>query len=93
MLHHPWQQAEKRRWCLLPRPSVNALAVAQSRNKGTFDQGDDADCDDDHEEGLWLCMQPLFFCRRTHFMLFTFDQGDDVDYDDAIALFRYSGIY
>ena len=32
-------------------------------------QGDDADYDHDHEEGLWLSMQPLCLCRRTCFMI------------------------
>ena len=33
------------------------------------DQGDDADYDHDHEEGLWLSMQPAYLCRRTPFMI------------------------
>ena len=32
-------------------------------------QGDDADYDHDHEEGLWLSMQPVCLCRRTPFMI------------------------
>ena len=32
------------------------------------DQGDDAEYDHDHEEALWLSMQPLCLCRRTPFM-------------------------
>ena len=31
-------------------------------------QGDDADYDHGHEEGLWLSMQPVCLCRRTPFM-------------------------
>ena len=33
------------------------------------DQGDDAEYDHDHEEGLWLSMQPVCLCRRTPFMI------------------------
>ena len=32
-------------------------------------QGDDADYDPGHEEGLWLSMQPVCLCRRTPFMI------------------------
>ena len=31
----------------------------------TYDQGDDADYNNDHEEGLWLCMQLVCLCRLT----------------------------
>ena len=43
----------------------------------TFDQGDDADYDDDHEEGLCLCMQPVCRCRLTPFII-TFGADADV---------------
>ena len=33
------------------------------------DRGDDADNDHDHEEALWLSMQPVCLCRRTPFMI------------------------
>ena len=33
------------------------------------DRGDDADNDHDHEEGLWLFMQPVCLDRRTPFMM------------------------
>ena len=36
------------------------------------DQGDDADYDHDHEERLWLSMQPVCLCRRTPFMISSF---------------------
>ena len=42
----------------------------------TFDQGDDADYDDDLEEGLWLCMQLVCLCRLTPFIItFGVDAG------------------
>ena len=53
------------------------------------DMGDDADYDDDHEEGLWLSMQPVCLCRRTPFMISSLhvhviiacpcDMSDDAD--------------
>ena len=40
------------------------------------DQGDHGDYDDDHEEGLWLSMQPVCLCRRTPFIItFGVDAG------------------
>ena len=33
------------------------------------DRGDDAEYDHDHEEGLWLFMQPVCLDRRTPFMM------------------------
>ena len=33
------------------------------------DQGDDVEYDHDHEEGLWISMQPLCLCRRTPFII------------------------
>ena len=33
------------------------------------DRGDDADYDHDHEERLWLSMQPVCLCRLTPFMI------------------------
>ena len=42
-----------------------------------LDIGDDADYDDDHEEGLWLSMQPVRLCRLTHFII-TFGVDADV---------------
>ena len=36
------------------------------------DQSDDAECDHDYEEGLWLSMQLVSLCRRTPFMTSSF---------------------
>ena len=36
------------------------------------DRGDDAEYDHDHEEGLWLSMQPVCLSRRTPFMTSSF---------------------
>ena len=42
-----------------------------------FDMGDDAGYHDDHEEGLWLCMQPVCLGRLTLFII-TFGVDADV---------------
>ena len=43
----------------------------------TIDQADDAGYDDDHEAGLWRCMQPVCRCRVTPFII-TFGLDADV---------------
>ena len=43
----------------------------------TFHRGGDADYENEHEEGLWLCMQPVCLCRRTPFII-TFGVDADV---------------
>ena len=40
------------------------------------DHGDDDEYDHDHEEGLWLSMQPVCLCRLTPFIItFGVDAG------------------
>ena len=57
------------------------------------DRGDDADNDHDHEEGLWLSMQPVCLCRRTPFMISSLHVTKVIILIMIMTARRYCGSY
>ena len=58
-----------------------------------YDQRDDAGYDHDHEEGLWLSMQPVCLCRRTPFMISSLHVTKVVILIMIMTARRYCGSY